>query len=81
MTLVVAATRVPARSQAGRKLLIGVGYARVCTPPPVLKSHGNEDQIAGRAQGATPISVTVLVLERGESIIHPLGAIVRGLAP
>jgi hypothetical protein len=71
---------VPARSQAGRKLLIGVGYALVCTPPPVLKSRGNRDQIAGRAQRAAPVRGTVFVLERGTLIIHPLGDVGRGMA-
>jgi len=37
--------------------------------PPVLKSRGNGNQIAARAQRAAPVSVTVFVLERGNAII------------
>jgi len=62
-----------------RSVLIGVGYALVCTPPPVLKSRGNRDQIAARAQRAAPVGGTVFVLERGALIIHPLGDVGRGL--
>ena len=43
----------------------------------MLKSRGNRDQIAGRAQRAAPVRGTVLVLERGKPIIHPLRYEVR----
>jgi hypothetical protein len=59
-----------------RSVLNGVGYALVCTPPPMLKSRGNRNQIAPRAQRAAPVSVTVLALERGRARLHrktPLG--------